>query len=130
MMPWHFYMLLYVVALLVWSKHYKRWLFLNKPTYFRLVDQFEEIFRFRKEGDSDEADEFISLLLKSAAQREVSIYVVITMRSDFLALKSFNLFSTNPFKAFISLSDMLRALHLLKVIPWLSARFLYRMSSS
>ncbi|MCP4264463.1 MAG: AAA family ATPase [Candidatus Brocadiaceae bacterium] len=49
-----------------------------------LVDQFEEVFRFREEGDSDEADAFISLLIKCAEQSEVPIYVVITMRSDFL----------------------------------------------
>ncbi len=48
-----------------------------------LVDQFEEIFRFRREGGIDEADAFVALLLESAAQREVPIYVVLTMRSDF-----------------------------------------------
>jgi energy-coupling factor transporter ATP-binding protein EcfA2 len=49
-----------------------------------LVDQFEEIFRFRREGDEDEADAFVALLLASAAQRELPVYVVLTMRSDFL----------------------------------------------
>lgn len=49
-----------------------------------LVDQFEEIFRFRSKGDSDEADAFVALLLACAAQRELPIYVVMTMRSDFL----------------------------------------------
>jgi hypothetical protein len=49
-----------------------------------LVDQFEEIFRYRKKGDSDEADAFVALLLASAARHELPIYVVITMRSDFL----------------------------------------------
>jgi hypothetical protein len=48
-----------------------------------LVDQFEEIFRFEREGGSDEADAFVSLLLETAQQREVPVYVVITMRSDF-----------------------------------------------
>lgn len=48
-----------------------------------LVDQFEEIFRFRCEGDANEADAFVSLLLRSTEQREIPIYVVITMRSDF-----------------------------------------------
>ena len=48
-----------------------------------LVDQFEEIFRFRREVDADEADAFVALLLAST-QHEVPIYVVITMRSDFL----------------------------------------------
>ncbi len=49
-----------------------------------LVDQFEEIFRFRKEGDRDEAEAFVSLLLETTRQREIPIYVVLTMRSDFL----------------------------------------------
>lgn len=49
-----------------------------------LVDQFEEIFRFRREGDPDEADALVALLLATAAQREVPVYVIITMRSDFI----------------------------------------------
>lgn len=49
-----------------------------------LVDQFEEIFRYWEKGDRDEADAFVALLLASAAQAEVPVYVVITMRSDFL----------------------------------------------
>ena len=48
-----------------------------------LVDQFEEIFRFRRKGSSDDADAFVSLLLASVEQRELPIYVVITMRSDY-----------------------------------------------
>jgi WD40 repeat protein len=49
-----------------------------------LVDQFEEILRYRQQGDSDEADAFVALLLATAAQHDVPVYVVITMRSDFL----------------------------------------------
>jgi WD40 repeat protein len=49
-----------------------------------LVDQFEEIFRFRQEGSADEADAFVALLLASAAQSDYPVYVVLTMRSDFL----------------------------------------------
>lgn len=54
-----------------------------------LVDQFEEIFRFsRLEKDAKEGKRdsiaFINLLLKAAEQKEVPIYVVFTMRSDFL----------------------------------------------
>jgi WD40 repeat protein len=49
-----------------------------------LVDQFEEIFRFRTEGRRDEADAFVALLLASAAQPDVPIHVVLTMRSDYL----------------------------------------------
>lgn len=53
-----------------------------------VVDQFEEIFRFkqlRKSKDSDdEAAAFVKLLLEAARQDDVSIYVVLTMRSDYL----------------------------------------------
>ncbi len=48
-----------------------------------MVDQFEEIFRFRSERGRDEGDTFVSLLLTSAEQRELPIYVVITMRTDY-----------------------------------------------
>jgi energy-coupling factor transporter ATP-binding protein EcfA2 len=53
-----------------------------------LVDQFEEIFRFadlaRQRGTEDEAKAFVKLLLAAAQKSEVPLYVVITMRSDFL----------------------------------------------
>jgi tetratricopeptide (TPR) repeat protein len=53
-----------------------------------VVDQFEEIFRFRRtskrEGPEDEAAAFIKLLLEAKRQSDVPIYIVITMRSDFL----------------------------------------------
>jgi WD40 repeat protein len=51
-----------------------------------LVDQFEELFRYRREGEGqrDEANAFVSLLLASARATEAMIYVVLTMRSDYL----------------------------------------------
>jgi hypothetical protein len=49
-----------------------------------LVDQFEEIFRFRRDVDPDEADAFVALLLATAQQNDIPIYVVITMRSEYL----------------------------------------------
>ncbi len=53
-----------------------------------VVDQFEEIFRFRrtsrKEGSEDEAAAFVKLLLEAKRQTAIPIYIVITMRSDFL----------------------------------------------
>jgi hypothetical protein len=48
-----------------------------------LVDQFEEVFRFRRQGDPDEADAFVALML-ATAQSSLPIYVILTMRSDFL----------------------------------------------
>ncbi len=53
-----------------------------------VVDQFEELFRFKhsREVDnaSDDALAFVKLLLEATAQSEIPIYVVLTMRSDFL----------------------------------------------
>jgi hypothetical protein len=49
-----------------------------------LIDQFEEVFRFRHHQDSNLALAFVNLLLESARQTERPIYVVITMRSDFI----------------------------------------------
>jgi energy-coupling factor transporter ATP-binding protein EcfA2 len=53
-----------------------------------VVDQFEELFRFRQladaRGQSDAGEAFVSLLIEAARLREHPIYVVLTMRSDFL----------------------------------------------
>jgi WD40 repeat protein/tetratricopeptide (TPR) repeat protein len=60
---------------------------LGEGTNFLLVvDQFEEIFRFHEAGQvqQEAANEFVSLLLEAAAQKEVPVYIVLTMRSDFI----------------------------------------------
>jgi formylglycine-generating enzyme required for sulfatase activity/WD40 repeat protein/energy-coupling factor transporter ATP-binding protein EcfA2 len=51
-----------------------------------VVDQFEELFRFRQQGlESEEAaTAFVNLLLTACAQGERQVYVTITMRSDYL----------------------------------------------
>ena len=53
-----------------------------------VVDQFEELFRFRqtpRAGDpANDGAAFVNLLLEAARQRELPIHVVLTMRSDFL----------------------------------------------
>lgn len=53
-----------------------------------LIDQFEELFRFSKleaeTSDRDESSAFVNLLLEAAHQYDESIYVAITMRSDFI----------------------------------------------
>ena len=53
-----------------------------------VVDQFEELFRFRRsrliENSRDEAISFVKLLLEAARQAALPIYVVLTMRSDFI----------------------------------------------
>lgn len=61
------------------------------PDYENLlivVDQFEELFRFKQliEEENSKEDEaaFVKLLLEAVRQKEEKIYVVLTMRSDFL----------------------------------------------
>jgi len=53
-----------------------------------VVDQFEELFRFkdsrRRQDSRDEAVAFAKLLIEAAAQERAPVYVVITMRSDFV----------------------------------------------
>ncbi|HEY6324373.1 MAG TPA: AAA family ATPase [Thermoanaerobaculia bacterium] len=53
-----------------------------------VVDQFEEIFRFKRnfhiKGSGEEAAAFVRLLLTAAQQDVQPVYVVLTMRSDFI----------------------------------------------
>jgi energy-coupling factor transporter ATP-binding protein EcfA2 len=53
-----------------------------------VVDQFEELFRFKQRtqpnSSSEEAIAFVKLILEAIRQTELPIYVVLTMRSDFL----------------------------------------------
>ena len=54
-----------------------------------VVDQFEEIFRFsryeRDKGDgSSDSVALVNLLLAASQQHELPVYVVLTMRSDFI----------------------------------------------
>jgi hypothetical protein len=59
-----------------------------------VVDQFEELFRYQSlatstastvsASSSEDAVAFVNLLLEVAAQDDLPVYVVITMRSDFL----------------------------------------------
>lgn len=53
-----------------------------------VVDQFEELFRFKRSrsahNSDDEAIAFVKLLLDAARQDYASVYVVITMRSEFI----------------------------------------------
>jgi len=53
-----------------------------------LVDQFEELFRYRKleaaTSDLDESSAFVNLLLEAVHQYDQPIYIALTMRSDFI----------------------------------------------
>ncbi len=58
----------------------------EKKNHLIFIDQFEELFRFKSTDDQavDEASAFIKILTEAVSQREIPIYVVITMRSDFV----------------------------------------------
>ncbi len=51
-----------------------------------VVDQFEEVFRFRQSSSANEdvAASFVSLLLEASQQRDLPIYAILTMRSDYI----------------------------------------------
>lgn len=53
-----------------------------------VVDQFEELFRFKQlienENSTEDAAAFVKLLLEAVGQKAEKVYVVLTMRSDFL----------------------------------------------
>ncbi|MFA0964154.1 High-affnity carbon uptake protein Hat/HatR [Roseivirga sp. BDSF3-8] len=58
----------------------------EKKNHLIYIDQFEEIFRFRnlEEAASEEAAAFIKLIMNAIHQSDVPVYVVLTMRSDFV----------------------------------------------
>lgn len=55
--------------------------------YLVLVDQFEELFRFKDSHDANSVNEtlaFVNLLIEAINYPDAAIYVAITMRSDFI----------------------------------------------
>src|SRR5262245_44206127 len=55
--------------------------------YLVLIDQFEELFRFKDSTDPNSVNEtlaFINLLMEAVNYGDANIYVAITMRSDFI----------------------------------------------
>lgn len=49
-----------------------------------VVDQFEELIRFRARTEPSEADAFVALLLDSVTNRQLLVRVVLTLRTDYL----------------------------------------------
>lgn len=55
--------------------------------YLVLIDQFEELFRFKESHDPNSVNEtlaFVNLLIEAVNYPDAPIYVAITMRSDFI----------------------------------------------
>ncbi len=61
---------------------------LENENFFILVDQFEELFRYKRiesaTSNMDESSAFVNLLLEAVNQYDIPIYVALTMRSDFI----------------------------------------------
>ena len=56
----------------------------NNANLLLLVDQFEELFRYQDYAGREEAEAFANLLLESARNVELPVYVTLTMRSEYL----------------------------------------------
>lgn len=60
----------------------------KRTNFFILIDQFEELFRYASEDGRtigrDGAIDFVNIFLELAEQKELPIYIVLTMRSDFI----------------------------------------------
>jgi WD40 repeat protein len=60
----------------------------DNTNFFLLVDQFEELFRFsldqKNPEKKDESIDFVNMLLELSENKHLPIYIVITMRSDFI----------------------------------------------
>ena len=50
----------------------------KKEIILLVVDQFEELFRYKQNNNIDEVIAFIALLIESANQQEMPIHIVIT----------------------------------------------------
>ncbi|MCC5932555.1 MAG: hypothetical protein JJU28_25140 [Cyclobacteriaceae bacterium] len=60
----------------------------KKSNFFIMVDQFEELFRFinseKSQEAKDEAINYVNLLITAISQRELPVYIALTMRADFI----------------------------------------------
>jgi len=59
----------------------------KEVNYLVLVDQFEELFRFKDSHDANSVNEtlaFVNLLMEAVSYPDAPIYIAITMRSDFI----------------------------------------------
>lgn len=56
----------------------------DNTNFLLLIDQFEELFQAYRHGNRPEAEAFVALIASSVRQREFPIYVLTTMRSEFV----------------------------------------------
>ncbi|NJO70210.1 MAG: hypothetical protein HC830_13835 [Bacteroidetes bacterium] len=59
----------------------------KEDKYLLVIDQFEDIFRFKnirnESGLADDAFEYVGLLMHAIQQKEIPLYLVVAVRSDF-----------------------------------------------
>jgi dipeptidyl aminopeptidase/acylaminoacyl peptidase len=59
----------------------------KKDKYLIIIDQFEDIFRFKnlrnESGLSEDAFEYVNILMHTIQQKEIPVYLTIVVRSDF-----------------------------------------------
>lgn len=67
-----------IVANRIYRAHNK------KPNILIVIDQFEELFRFKNEHGNEDSKHFVKLLTAIPRLIEKGIYLIITMRSEFL----------------------------------------------
>lgn len=60
----------------------------SKSEYLIVIDQFEEVFRYRKAGGEDESfnirGKYVDLLVELVENSKLPVNIIITMRSDFI----------------------------------------------
>ena len=59
---------------------------LDQENVFFLIDQFEELLRYREFGEepTNESSQYVSLILNAVRQKDTSVYIALSMRSDFI----------------------------------------------
>ncbi len=69
------------------TEHFKKINFHNNLLVY--VDQFEEVFRYRDDeyqsNSKEESEQFVNFLIGLSKQRTHPVYIVLSMRSDFLS---------------------------------------------
>ncbi|UEG55100.1 hypothetical protein LLH06_09010 [Mucilaginibacter daejeonensis] len=70
------------------QKVHERFSTARQPNWLIVIDQFEEVFRFRDAGlesdDHHDTQRFIDLILSGVRSAGLPVYVMVSMRSDFL----------------------------------------------
>lgn len=56
----------------------------HRSNYLILIDQFEELFRYRENNHIENSIEYVNLITSESNDNDASTYVAVTMRSDFV----------------------------------------------